>query len=149
MFGAAKSASIQATWSGSGTYTLTNAYVASAEIVVDFPKRITIYPYYSAGAAETSNTLDIVVESNPLDSTEDSAGTYWAQEGNYINTAGTWQEQNSKYLVTQGTPGTYEPGVPIYFTCLNAKRIRIKVKENGVAANYGTIRMWVVKADIS
>jgi hypothetical protein len=144
-----KSAPIQATWSGNATYTLTNAYIASDDITIDFPKRLTIYPYYSAGAAEVGNTLDWVLEVNPLDAISDPTGVYWSQMGNYVNAAGTWTEQNSKFLDNQGVAGTYEPGVPLDFTNLNGSRMRFRIKENGVMVNPGTCRIWVVKADIS
>jgi hypothetical protein len=144
-----KSAAKAVEWSGVSTKTLTNSYVASDEMLVDFPKRMTIFPYYSAGATETGNNLDFVLEVNPLDSNQDPTGVYWSQVGNYIDSAGTWTEQNSKFLVVQGTPGVYEPGCPLDYTNLNAARIRFKCKENGVASNYGSIRFWVVKADLT
>jgi hypothetical protein len=145
----AKSAVVPITFSGSSTYTLTSSYVASDAIDISFAKRLTIYPEYSAGATETLNNLDFVVEVNPLDSTADSTGLYWAQVGQYSNAAGTNTELANKFLVLQGTPGTYRAGVPIDFTNLNAAQIRIKAKENGVSANYGSMRMFLVKSDIS
>jgi hypothetical protein len=149
MFRGSKSAAKAAEWSGVTTKLLTNSYVASDEMVIDFAKRVTIYPFYAAGATESGNSLDFVLECNPLDSTSDPSGTYWSQTGNYIDSAGTWQEENAKFLVSQGVALSYEPGVPLDFTNLNASRIRFKCKENGVSANYGNVRIWVVKSDIS
>ena len=148
MFGF-KSAPKAVEWSGNSTYTLTAGYVASDEMTVDFPKRLTIYPYYAAGAAEAGNSFDFVLECNPLDAASDPSGAYWSQMGSWVNAGGTWSEQNSKFLVLQGVAGTYEPGVPLDFTNLNASRIRFRCKENGVMVNFGHARVWVVKSDIS
>ena len=149
MGNANKSASIPVTYSGSSTYTLTGSYVASDDIVVDFAKRVTIYPEYSAGLGETMNYLDFVVYVNPLDSTNDPSGLYWHQTGEWSNAAGTNTEVASKFLVAQGVAGTYRPGVPIDFTNMNCSRFRIRAKENGVSNTFGAMRMFVVKSDIS
>ena len=144
-----KSAAKAVEWSGVSTKLLTASYVASDEMIVDFPKRMTIFPYYSAGGAETGNTLGFVLEVNPLDLASDPTGAYWSQIGGFTNSSGTYSEQSSDFIIAQGTAGVYRGGVPLDYTNLNAARIRFKCKENGVDTNYGSVRIWVVKADLT
>ena len=147
-----RSAPIQATWSGANSVLLTGSYVASDAIQLPFVKRFTVYPRYKAGTAETGNTLDFIIETNPFDATTDSAGAYWTPVGNYLDTSGSYAEEVSTgnvYHVAQGTAGSYRNGVSVSLSNVDALQMRIKVQETGVASNYGTIQLTVVKNEIS
>lgn len=131
-------------FSGSALLTLTNAYQNSDDIRSEYMGRFTLYPYYKAGTAETSNTISIQFEANPLDTSEDSDGDYWSPyAGQYDNAAGTATEEDITYVCNQGTAGVWEACQPIDVAFCNASRFRIKVKENGVAANYGQVRFFI------
>jgi len=141
-----KSAPQQVTFSGNFTYTLTPSYVNSDVLRCDFDEAITVYPFYSAGSGETSNTVSIQVQTNPLISEEDTGNLYWANAGGqYTNSSGTWTEEDATYTVSQGDAGTYEPGQPIVLGNMHAQQMRIKVKENGVATNAGSLRLIIVR----
>ena len=138
------------TWGTPDTfeYTLTTSYVASDPITVDFAKRLTLYGYYKGGSGSSTNTVSIYIEANPFDATEDASGAFWSQVGIYNDTAGTWAQEAAVFTATQTTAGTYKNEVPIDFTNVNAKRIRLVVKENVGAGSAGTAKFVIAKNDI-
>lgn len=136
------------TFSGNFEYTLTTSSVASDAIAVDYAKRLSLYGYYKGGAGSTSNTVSIIVEVNPFDSSEDSAGAFWSPAGIYIDTSGTWAQESSTFTYTQTTAGTYKNQVPIDFSNVNAKQVRFKAQETVGAGSAGSLKLVVVKNDI-
>ena len=141
-----KSAPILVTWSGQSTYTLTTSFVvASDEILVEFAKRVSIYPYYNAGTGATIGQLNFILQANALDSQKDPSGLFWTDQGSYTESSGTWTEEVATYVVNQGAVGTYRGGPTLDFSNLNAQRIKIKVKEVNPGSGAGTTQFIIVK----
>ena len=143
-----KTGLITAKWSGNDPYTLTASFVASDEIVVDFTKRLTLFPAYKGGAGGTTNVLSYQVQFNPLNATQDPSGLYWATYGIFTDSSGTWSEEAATYTSTQTTAGTYKAGVPLVLGQVDAQRMRILVKETVNAGAAGVVRVQVDTNDI-
>jgi len=143
-----KSGSIEVQWAGAFPYTLTTSYVASDPVNIDYADSFTIYPYYSAGSAETNNTIQYTVELNPLDGVADSGNLFW-QPNTYETESptGTFTKQDITYNGAQGTAGTYQATGSLTFQGISASRVRIKVKESGVASNAGTVKFYIAKSN--
>jgi hypothetical protein len=140
-----KSAPVQVTFSGNGTVQLTGSYVQSDPVLVDFAKRLTVIPSYSAGGS--ASTLDFTFDVNPFDESSDPSGSYWCQAGSWCSDSGHGTEVPMDYSVTAGSVGVYRNGTPLDISNLNASRIRIRVKESGTVG--GNARLFIVKSDIS
>jgi len=110
---------------------LTNAYTGNTEILEtgSFSK-LDIRFSYTTGAAETDNSIDILLEESddrtnwfaiPNDATSGGTSTLTDRTFNYINAVAATNKKSSV-------------GVDIFY-----KYMRISFKEAGVAANAGTI----------
>lgn len=143
-----KAGTQKVTFSSNFEYTLTSSSVASDAIDVSFAKRLSLYGYYKGGAGSTTNTVSIIVEINPFDSVEDSAGDFWSPDGIYLDTSGTWAQEARTFTYTQTTAGTYKKQIPIDLSNVNAKRIRFKAQENVGAGSAGSLELVIVKNDI-
>ena len=86
---------------------------------------------YTTGAAETNNTLDILVE-------QSSDGTNWFSIPNETVSSGTSTLNDRTFSYATNTGGGTNTkssvGLDIFY-----KQIRVSFKETGVAANHGTV----------
>lgn len=108
--------------------TLTAAYTgnASSAIEIQSNDKFTIIADYAGGATETSNTCEVEVSFS-------ADGTNWAQYGTW-SSAATSTFTAITFQVAQDTT------VPINIEGLG-EWMRIRVKESGVAANFGTLSL--------
>ena len=113
--------------------TLTNAYAGNTN---NFPiggvSMLTLVGTYTTGATETSNNIDIKVEGS-------ADKTNYYQEMTESAAAGVVTMYPATYKVNGAGSATAYPFrimVPVA-----DKRIKISIKETGVAANYGTVVM--------
>lgn len=135
-----KTAQYDVKFSDTSDYTLTTSFVASDAIPLDYASKLFIYPFYTAGAATTTNTLHFTVEVNPYNAEEDSAGAYWTELGNWVNSTGTYAEEGAEYVSGAGTAATLVAITPLKIDQFNAQQIRLKVKETQNQAVAGTAR---------
>ena len=134
-------------FSNAQNYTLTANYVASDIINIDWDQSITIYPFYTAGAGSSANTLQFQVEINPYSLALDSAGTYFKTIGTYTNSSGSHTEQDYVWNVAQGVASALRAGTPLTLTPILASRLRIKAKETVGAGSAGAVFFIITKSN--
>jgi len=112
--------------------TLTAAYTGneSVDMEVRSNDKYSILAIYDKGAAETSNTCEIEVSFTP-DGTEYAQTGFWSAAATSTFTAQTYQ-------FAQDT------NVPIDFEAMG-RSMRIRVKETGVASNFGTLTLYLYR----
>lgn len=122
--------------------TLTASYVVTSSIGafdVRGVSQITIFREYAPGSGETSNTMELVVETNV-----DETPTNWHQEGTIDDSTPTAATDDAVTFQSDSTnAGSTYLGVPIRLP-VDASNCRIRIKETGVATNFGTATVRVV-----
>ena len=133
-----KNATYTAKFSTNEDYTLTTSFVASDAIALDFAKKITIFPYYTATAA--TNVLTFTVEVNPYNAEVDADGDYWTDLGSWVNSSGTYAEEISQYVSDASAGSSLTALKPLNIAQFDAQRIRITAKETVNAGTAGSVR---------
>lgn len=131
--------------------TLTSSYAEANNVLVALPgfastnkfigieqeSEVTVDVFYTTGAAETSNYLNFTLEFSSAPSDTSS----WVQETVDDVQSGVNTHTSLEHKIDGAAAGTtYSMS---YMRPLCAKSMRIKVKETGVAANYGTVTIRV------
>lgn len=113
--------------------TLTTSYADNRKVIdgTSGMSKLDIRFSYTTGAAETNNTLDILVE-------QSSDGTNWFSIPNETVSSGTSTLNDRTFSYATNTGGGTNTkssvGLDIFY-----KQIRVSFKETGVAANHGTV----------
>lgn len=125
-------------------YTLTASYtvptnsLGSDQIKIFAECVAGVYVKYTAGAAETNNTLTWKIEFSAND------GTDWVQERvDTVSSSTVTSSVLEHTLLAADTTPVYD----FYAIPVTAKNMRIQVKESGVAANAGSVLIYVVVGD--
>jgi hypothetical protein len=122
--------------------TLTASYLPLAadnlELNVEKVTQITLDVFYTTGAAETNNTIELKVEfANTMSNRTSPVTGDWVQETTISASGGTTTVTPNIYQITGASATTTYPvqiAVP-----MASRFIRVSVKESGVAANFGTV----------
>ena len=115
------------------TSALTTSYADNRKVIdgTSGMSKLDVRFSYTTGAAETNNTLDILVE-------QSSDGTNWFSIPNETVSSGTSTLNDRTFSYASNTGGSTNTkssvGLDIFY-----KQIRVSFKETGVAANHGTI----------
>jgi hypothetical protein len=137
--------------------TLESAYAAtqaeaSRMLVESYQsEKATLFISYLTGAAETTNSVQVIVEgyvggkapntNHPYSSTENSDisadSGYWVQLGEHVTATGTATYTPTVYNVAGASGSTTYTGV--FQFDINYLKLRVAAKETGVATNKGTI----------
>ena len=121
---------------------LTASYVTTSTVgAIDVRgvSQVTVYREYAPGTGETSNTLEIRVQTSV-----DGTPTNFHIEGSLTTTTPSAVTDNEfQYQSASTSAGTTYLGVPIRIP-IDANHLRIQVKETGVATNFGTCTIRVV-----
>ena len=117
---------------GSYATALTGGIEADGIFDVSGMSQITIYREFTPGAAETNNTMEVIVESS-IDN-----GVTWHQEGQIdVSTPATSIDSALTFVSDSISAGTTYSGVPVRMA-LDTVKARFRIKETGIAANAGT-----------
>ena len=113
--------------------TLTNAYSGNASTVVDCGglSAVTLLVSYTTGGSETSNTLEIKLD------TIDTGDTAYQWTNVQVGATETVTKQ-AEYTIEDNTAAATTKTYRIGINDINEAKIQLSVKETGVAANYGT-----------
>lgn len=123
--------------------TLTNSYVASTEVTVGKAKTIILYVDYTMGTAETSNCIDIKVEWSMDDGTTYYVDSDYSSDVNLIS--GLSAHKASITYWADSAAATYDYlAIPIR---VMGKKLKVSVKESGVASNYGTAKLAIAEIE--
>lgn len=117
--------------------TLTGSYVEGTPVFVGEAEQIGLDVAYTMGSGESGNSVELRVEFSGDNSTG-SAPTEWYQEVTESVASGTITETLAERTFSAvSAAGTYDRfRIPLP---IDAKWIRISVKETGIAANGGLI----------
>lgn len=119
--------------------TLTSAYSGNASVVIDCAgmSAITLLATYTTGSGETSNTMEIKLET--VD--DDSAVYQWT---NVQVGADETVTKQSEYTIEDNAAAATTKRYRIGINDINEKKIKFSVKETGVSSNYGTCSLKLI-----
>jgi len=125
--------------------TLTGSYATDNAVCIIDTKDInelTLFIFYTMGADETSNSIQIKIDTAQSDLAVDSV--LWARETAIVTVNGTstHTQVEHSFAATQAA-ATYDV-FPIHLVDINAYRIRVSAKETGIAVNGGTFYLLAV-----
>ena len=119
--------------------TLTNAYTGnvSADLLVEGMVAINLLVSYTTGSGETNNTLQVKLDFPDADSNDH-------QYTNQTASTGTTTVVQNEFSCTDNTGGGTTKLYNIGPININNKKLKISVKETGVASNAGICTLKLV-----